>query len=87
MKMRGPDILRLLTGGQAAAAQFSFLVAGAKKDLITAVGYAATLGVELPVAARAAAMFADAEAAGLGESDAISTIPVHWALRKSKRCP
>jgi 3-hydroxyisobutyrate dehydrogenase-like beta-hydroxyacid dehydrogenase len=85
MKMRGPDILRLLTGGQAAAAQFS--VAGAKKDLITAVGYAATLGVELPVAARAAAMFADAEAAGLGESDAISTIPVHWALRKSKRCP
>jgi 3-hydroxyisobutyrate dehydrogenase len=83
LKMRAGDILRLLTGGQAAAAQFS--VAGAKKDLITAVGYAAALGIELPVAASAAAMFADAEAAGLGESDAISTIPVRWALRKSKR--
>jgi 3-hydroxyisobutyrate dehydrogenase len=83
MKVRAADITRLLAHGERVPAQFA--VSGGKKDLQTAINYAKTLGITLPVAASAAACFEDAEAAGLGDADVISTIPVHWALRKGSR--
>ena len=83
MKMRGPDIARLLGGGERSPTYFS--VSGGLKDLTTAVSYAMTLDTELPVAASAAACFAEAEAAGLGDQDVISTVPVHWATRNANR--
>ena len=83
MKMRAADITRLLAHGERVPAQFS--ISGGKKDLLAAVDHAATLGATLPLAASAAACFRDAEAAGLGDADVISTIPVHWALRKGGR--
>lgn len=83
MKMRGPDIAKLLATGERSPTFFS--VSGGKKDLMTAVNYAATLGAKLPVAASAAACFEQAEADGLGDRDVISTVPVHWATHGAKR--
>jgi 3-hydroxyisobutyrate dehydrogenase len=80
MKMRAADIVKLLATGERVATQFS--VSGGKKDLQTAVNYAAKLGTTLPLAASAAAVFADAEAAGLGDNDVISSIPAYWSSRK-----
>jgi 3-hydroxyisobutyrate dehydrogenase len=79
MKMRAADIVKLLATGERVATQFS--VSGGRKDLQTAVNYAAGLGATLPLAASAAAVFADAEAAGLGDSDVISSIPAYWSSR------
>jgi 3-hydroxyisobutyrate dehydrogenase len=79
MKMRAADIVKLLAAGERVATQFS--VSGGKKDLQTAINYAAKLGATLPLAASAAAVFADAEAAGLGDRDVISSIPAYWSTR------
>lgn len=79
MKMRAADIVKLLATGERVATQFS--VSGGRKDLQTAVNYAAGLGATLPLAASAAAVFADAEAAGLGDNDVISSIPAYWSSR------
>ncbi|MDB5616522.1 NAD(P)-dependent oxidoreductase [Tardiphaga sp.] len=81
MKMRAADIIKLLASGERVATQFS--VSGGRKDLQTAVNYAAKLGKTLPLAASAAAVFAEAEATGLGDNDVISSIPAYWLSRKA----
>jgi len=76
MKGRAPDIAKLLAG--AAIGSPAFAVSAAKKDLATAVRFAETQHTALPVAASALACFEKAEAAGLGDADAV-TVPVFWA--------
>ena len=83
MKMRDPISLNFWQAANAARHFFS--VGGGKKDLMAAVKYAATLGAKLPVAAAAAQCFEQAEANGLGDKDAISSIPVEWAVRGARR--
>ena len=75
MKGRGPFIAKVL-GGQPPG-DTAFGVAAAGKDLATAVQLAASLHVELPVAASALACFKEAEAAGLGDADA-TAISTRW---------
>ena len=58
-------------------------IAAAKKDLATAVQFAASLHAELPVAKSALACFEEAEAAGLGDADA-TAVPVHWTRKNNK---
>jgi 3-hydroxyisobutyrate dehydrogenase len=81
LKVRAVDIVKLLATGERAATQFS--VSGGKKDLLTAVNYAKKLGTTLPVAASAAAVFAEAEASGLGDNDVISSMPAYWSSRQT----
>jgi 3-hydroxyisobutyrate dehydrogenase len=76
MKGRGAVIARGLAGEKPGATAFG--LSAAKKDLATAVQFAATIGAELPVAASALACFEEAEAAGLGDLDA-TTASVRWA--------
>lgn len=76
MKGRGPDIAKLLAGETIGSPAFA--VSAAKKDLATAVRFAETQHAALPVAASALACFEKAEAAGLGDADAV-TVPVFWA--------
>jgi 3-hydroxyisobutyrate dehydrogenase len=80
MKGRGAIIARLLSG--APPGETAFGVTAAKKDLATAVQFAASIRAELPVAKSALACFEEAEAAGLGEADA-TTIPVRWTQREA----
>jgi 3-hydroxyisobutyrate dehydrogenase len=68
MKARGPAIAKILGG--ALPGETAFGLSAAKKDLATAVQFAASLHAELPVTATALACYAAAEAAGLGEADA-----------------
>jgi 3-hydroxyisobutyrate dehydrogenase len=68
MKARGPAIAKILSG--ALPGETAFGLSAAKKDLATAVQFAASLHAELPVTATALACYAAAEAAGLGEADA-----------------
>jgi 3-hydroxyisobutyrate dehydrogenase len=81
MKGRGAIIARVLGG--APLGETAFGITAAKKDLATAVQFAASLHAELPVAKSALACFEEAEADGLGEADA-TTISVHWTRRKRK---
>src|ERR1700733_11790606 len=81
MKGRGAGIAKVL-GGQPMG-ETAFGLSAAKKDLATAVQFAASLHAELPVTASALACFEEAEAAGLGEADA-TTVSVHWTQRKGK---
>jgi 3-hydroxyisobutyrate dehydrogenase len=76
MKGRGAVIARGLAGEK--PGETAFGLSAAKKDLATAVQFAATIGAELPVAASALACFEEAEAAGLGDLDA-TTASVRWA--------
>jgi 3-hydroxyisobutyrate dehydrogenase len=78
MKGRGAIIAKVL-GGQPLGAT-AFGLSAAKKDLATAVQFAASLHVELPVAASALACFEEAEAAGLGDADA-TAISSRWPQR------
>jgi len=82
MKGRGPSIAKVLAGSP--PGETAFGVGAAKKDLATAVQFAASIGAELPVTASAVACFEEAEAAGLGEADA-TAIPVRWAQRPTSR--
>ena len=82
MKARGPAIAKVLGG--APLGETAFGITGAKKDLATAVQFAASLHAELPVAKAALACFEEAEADGLGEADA-TTVSVHWTRRKPKK--
>jgi 3-hydroxyisobutyrate dehydrogenase len=75
MKGRGPVIAKALAGQPPGATAFS--LTAAKKDLATAVHFGKSLKAELPVTASALACFEQAEAAGLGESDA-TTISSRW---------
>jgi 3-hydroxyisobutyrate dehydrogenase len=78
MKGRGAIIAKVLGG--AALGETAFGITAAKKDLATAVQFAASIHAELPVAASALACFEEAEAAGLGEADA-TTVSVRWTQR------
>lgn len=75
MKGRGPIIAKAL-GGQPPG-NTAFGLTAARKDLATAVQFAASLHAELPVAASALACFEQAEAAGLGDTDA-TAISTRW---------
>jgi 3-hydroxyisobutyrate dehydrogenase len=81
MKGRGAIIAKVLGG--APLGETAFGITAAKKDLATAVQFAASLHAELPVAKSALACFEEAEADGLGEADA-TTVSVHWTRRKPK---
>lgn len=80
MKGRGAIIARILGG--APLGETAFGITAAKKDLATAVQFAASIHAELPVARSALACFEEAEAAGLGDADA-TTIPVRWTQRSA----
>nr|WP_275944973.1 NAD-binding protein [Bradyrhizobium sp. dw_411] len=82
MKGRGPAIAKALGG--APSGETAFSLSGAKKDLATAVQFAASIHAELPVAASALACFEEAEAAGLGDADA-TTVSVRWPQRPAKK--
>jgi 3-hydroxyisobutyrate dehydrogenase len=80
MKGRGAVIAKVLGG--APLGETAFGITAAKKDLATALQFAASIHAELPVAASALSCFEEAEAAGLGEADA-TTVSVRWAQRKT----
>jgi 3-hydroxyisobutyrate dehydrogenase len=80
MKGRGAIIAKVLAGEP--PGETAFGLNAARKDLATAVQFAASLHAELPVATSALACFAEAEAAGLGEADA-TAISTRWPQRKS----
>ena len=82
IKMRGPDIAKLLAGQATGAPAFE--VAAARKDLATMVAFADTLGAQLPVTAAALSCYDEAIKAGLEAKDPIN-LPVYWARRGSKR--
>jgi 3-hydroxyisobutyrate dehydrogenase len=79
MKGRGPIIAKVL-GGQPMS-ETAFGLSAARKDLATAVQFAASLRAELPVAASALACFEEAEAAGLGDADA-TAVSTRWPQRE-----
>src|SRR3954469_1205768 len=68
MKGRGAVIARGLSGQP--RGETAFGISAAKKDLATAVQFAASMGTMLPVASSALACFEEAEASGLGDADA-----------------
>jgi 3-hydroxyisobutyrate dehydrogenase len=76
MKARGPFIAKMLDRGP--PGEIAFGLSAAKKDLATAVQFAASLPAQLPVAATALACYEAAEATGLGDADA-TAVSVHWA--------
>jgi 3-hydroxyisobutyrate dehydrogenase len=82
MKGRGPIIAKVLSGQPLGATAFG--LSAAKKDLATAVQFAASLHAELPVAASALACFEEAEAAGLGDADA-TAVSSRWPRRSQPR--
>ena len=81
MKGRGAVIAKVLGG--APLGETAFGITAAKKDLATAVQFAASIHAQLPVAASALACFEEAEAAGLGDADA-TTVSVRWTQRPAK---
>jgi 3-hydroxyisobutyrate dehydrogenase len=82
MKGRGAVIARALGG--APLGETAFGLSAAKKDLATAVQFAASIHAELPVAASALACFEEAEAAGLGDADA-TAVSVRWTQRSAPK--
>jgi 3-hydroxyisobutyrate dehydrogenase len=78
MKGRGTVIAKVLGGAPPGEAAFS--LSAAKKDLATAVQFARSIHAELPVAASALTCFEEAEAAGLGDTDA-TTVATRWPQR------
>jgi 3-hydroxyisobutyrate dehydrogenase len=81
MKGRGPAIAKVLGG--APLGETAFGLNAAKKDLATAVQFGASIHAELPVTASALACYEEAEAAGLGDSDA-TVISIRWSQRRAK---
>jgi 3-hydroxyisobutyrate dehydrogenase len=81
MKGRGAVIAKGVGG--APLGETAFGITAAKKDLATAVQFAASIHAQLPVAASALACFEEAEAAGLGDADA-TTVSVRWTQRPAK---
>jgi 3-hydroxyisobutyrate dehydrogenase len=78
MKARSANIAKALAGEPMGEAAFG--LSAAKKDLATAVQFAASIHTTLPVAASALACFEEAEAAGLGDADATAA-SVRWPQR------
>ena len=81
MKGRGALIAKVLGGAPLGPTAFG--LSAAKKDLATAVRFAANLNAELPVATAALGCYEDAEAAGLGNADA-NAVSSRWPNRKAK---
>lgn len=79
MKGRGGEIANVLAGQPRGPTAFG--LEAAKKDLATAVQFAASLDVDLPVAAAALACYQEAEAAGLGGADA-TAVSTRWPQRE-----
>jgi 3-hydroxyisobutyrate dehydrogenase len=82
MKGRGAVIARGLSGQP--RGETAFGISAAKKDLATAVQFAASMGATLPVASSALACFEEADATGLGDADA-TTISVRWPQRNAAK--
>jgi 3-hydroxyisobutyrate dehydrogenase len=78
MKGRGTVIAKVLGGDPPGEAAFS--LSAAKKDLATAVQFARSIHAELPVATTALTCFEQAEAEGLGDTDA-TTVATRWPQR------
>ena len=78
MKGRGAAIAKVLGGEPMGDTAFG--LSAAKKDLATAVQFAASIHAELPVTASALACFEEAEAEGLGDADA-TAVSVRWTQR------
>ena len=78
MKARSANIAKALAGEPMGEAAFG--LSAAKKDLATAVQFAASIRTTLPVAASALACFEEAEAAGLGDADATAA-SIRWPQR------
>src|SRR5665213_1640189 len=81
MTGRGPAIAKVLGG--APMGETAFGLSAATKDLACAVQVAAVIHAELPVTASALACYEEAEAAGLGDTDA-TAISTRWTQRKGK---
>jgi 3-hydroxyisobutyrate dehydrogenase len=81
MRGRGAVIAKVLGGAPLGATAFG--LSAAKKDLATAVQFAATLNAELPVAAGALGCYEEAETAGLGDADA-TAISSRWPNRTAR---
>src|SRR4030088_1029064 len=81
MKGRGAVIAKMLGG--APLGEIAFGLNAAKKDLATAVQFAASIDTDLPVTASALACYEEAEAAGLGAADA-TAVSTRWTQRKGK---
>ena len=82
MKGRGAVIARGLCGQP--RGETAFGISAAKKDLATAVQFAASMRAALPVASSALACFDEADAAGLGDDDA-TTVSVRWPQRSAAK--
>ena len=82
MKGRGAVIARVLAGAKPGDTAFG--LSAAKKDLATAVQFAATIHAELPVTASALACFEEAEAAGLGDADATTVSSAGPSVQSAK---
>jgi 3-hydroxyisobutyrate dehydrogenase len=80
MKGRSAAIAKVLAGHPPGETAFS--LSAAKKDLATAVQFAASIQAELPVAASALACFEEAETAGLGGADA-TAVSTRWPQRRA----
>lgn len=78
LKVRGPAIAAVLRGENIKTVTFD--VDSARKDLRTMVEEAKSLGVELPVSARALECFDQAAKEGLGPADT-AMIVARWAKR------
>jgi 3-hydroxyisobutyrate dehydrogenase len=81
MKGRGAAIAKVLGGAPLGPTAFG--LSAARKDLATAVQFAASLNTELPVATGALACYEEAEVAGLGDADA-TAISSRWPQRTAK---
>jgi 3-hydroxyisobutyrate dehydrogenase len=75
LKVRGPAIAATLQGKETSPVTFD--VDLIRKDMRTMLDEAATLGVSLPLTARALACYDDAARDGLGARDA-TMLPAHW---------
>jgi 3-hydroxyisobutyrate dehydrogenase len=78
MKLRGPDIAKLLVGQTIGTPAFD--VGAARKDLDIMVSVGMASGVAMPVTAATLGCFIGAEEKGLTNADAIN-VPVLWAKR------
>ena len=81
MKGRGAVIAKVLGGAPLGPTAFG--LSAARKDLATAVQFAATLNAELAVAASALSCYEEAEVAGLSEADA-TAISSRWPNRTAR---
>lgn len=79
LKTRGPMIAEAL-GGKTPA-NVTFNIDSIRKDLVTMIDEARTLGYDLPVAARALECYDGVSLAGMGDSDAVM-LPVSWLKNK-----